>query len=158
LTASLSAATATEALHVDQAARVVGQAEPELQPMAAGGGVARLAQERVPGGESVGVVRPSKGAVGIAQNRDRAVEHLEVGVAPADPAGGLDVTVSPEVATMLLLVSVPGTVVLVEHLVPHQPQIPASDEPTVEPQLVLGRHGHLARDVQDPQQGLEGRL
>ncbi len=59
---------------------------------------------------------------------------------------------------MLLSVTVTSSVVLVEHLAPHQPEVAPGHESAVHPELVLRGHCKVADNVKQAEQSLERGL
>ena len=135
--------------------------QPETSPesLSSGPGEERLAYQLVPGPDPGGFMGSLKGAVGVAQDHQRPLEDVLLGVAAAFETRVGDPSSPPEVAPLLSARQVVRSVVLGQPVRAEDSEICARDEATqrIEDE-VLGFDRNLARPVKHPEEAFVDRL
>ena len=108
-----------------------GQAEASGEPVPPHRVEQRLLDGAQPGAQAAHAVPASQDVVGLPQDRLRAMQDVEGGLAAAVPAGREERAVAGEVRGMGTAVPVDPSVVLVGQAGADDPQVPARDEAAV---------------------------
>ena len=118
-----------------------------------------VAQQRSPATDPTGLVRPAERAVRIVEDGDRAAEDVAGRVAASHEASPVEPAVPAAVLHPPRRLLVLVTVELVRRRRTHDPQVDNRDDHTIRvDDLELWLDLDAAPHVQEPEEGLEGRL
>ena len=113
----------------------------------------------MPGPDPAGVVRPTHGEVGVAQDRSGLVQYVLGGEPASLPVAVAQSSGTFEVGALTSALQVVAAVVLVERLGAHEPEVSAAEEAAVGVgDDVLRLDLDVADAVEDAQEGLPGGL
>ena len=135
-----------------------GETEPPGQLGTTSGREQGLPDQVVPGSDPLGQVLTANGAVGIAQDAHRAVEHVVVRVPVSRPLLSVEPTQPSQITLLLCSGEMDLAVVLLQGASADHPEVGAGKWSVWSRYVVLRLHLDAAEDEQQPEQGLPRRL